>query len=63
MLRDASKVIDACEYLSDAQEKTNCQAQAVKPAQDVTFANEAHETSVQRAEQIESLMDEIKQNR
>ncbi|ANC00451.1 P-type DNA transfer protein VirB5 [Vibrio parahaemolyticus] len=58
-LRDASKVFDACEYITDPTEKRVCNAQAVKPAQDQAFANDAYKKSQNRVNQIESLMREI----
>ncbi len=58
-LRDVSKIFDACEYLTDIKEKRNCEAKAVRPAQDRAFATDAYQTSVQRVSQIESLMREI----
>ncbi len=62
-LRDASKVIDACEYIEDNIERQNCAALAVKPAQDKAFASKAYKTSHDRQEQIESLMNEINRTR
>lgn len=62
-LRDASKVIDACEYIEDRDERRNCAALAVKPAQDQAFASNAYETSYDRQNQIESLMKEINRTR
>ena len=62
-LRDASKVIDACEYIEDRTERRNCEALAVKPAQDQEYASNAYETSNSRTEQIKLLMDKINQTR
>lgn len=58
-LRDMSKIFDACQYITGLQEKRNCEAKAVQPAQDRAFATDAYQTSVQRVSQIESLMREI----
>lgn len=60
-LRDTSKVFDACEYITDPTEKRICNAQAVKPAQDQAFANDAYKKSQDRVGQIESLMRKINQ--
>ncbi|WP_337913657.1 P-type DNA transfer protein VirB5 [Vibrio cholerae] len=58
-LRDASKVFDACEYITNPTEKHICEAQAVKPAQDQAFAVDAYKKSQNRVGQIEGLMKEI----
>jgi len=60
-LRNASKIFDACEYITDYQEKRNCAARAVKPAQDQAFATDAYKKSAERVTQIESLMKQINQ--
>lgn len=60
-MRDASKIFDACEYLTDPTEKRICNAQAVKPSQDQAFAQDAYQTSTNRVTQIESLMSKINQ--
>ncbi|WP_300178660.1 P-type DNA transfer protein VirB5 [uncultured Aliivibrio sp.] len=62
-LRDASRIIDACEYIEDRAERRNCEALAVKPAQDQEYASNAYKTSYDRQEQIESLMKKIDQTR
>ncbi|MUK76549.1 P-type DNA transfer protein VirB5 [Aliivibrio fischeri] len=62
-LRDASKLFDECEYINDKSERRNCEALAVKPAQDKAYASEAYQKSYDRADQIESLMDEINRTR
>jgi type IV secretion system protein VirB5 len=58
-LRDASKIFDACEKVINPTEKKICNAQAVKPAQDQSFANDAYQKSKERVDQIEGLMQEI----
>lgn len=61
VLRNSSRIFDACEYITDFQEKRNCAAKAVKPAQDQAFATDAYKKSAQRVAQIESLMGQINQ--
>lgn len=58
-LRDASKIFDACEKIINPTEKRICNAQAVKPAQDQSFANDAYKKSQERVDQVEGLMQEI----
>lgn len=58
-LRDSSKIFDACEKIINPTEKRICNAQAVKPAQDQAFANDAYKKSQDRVDQIEGLMQEI----
>lgn len=62
-LRDASKLFDECEYINDNAERRNCEALAVKPAQDQAYASDAYQKSYDRTDQIESLMDEINRTR
>ncbi|AAW88296.1 attachment mediating protein VirB5-like protein (plasmid) [Aliivibrio fischeri ES114] len=62
-LRDASKVIDSCEYIEDRVERQNCAALALKPVQDQAFATNAYQKSYDRTAQIESLMNEINRTR
>lgn len=55
---DAHRVYDACQGLV-AEARQLCEAQAVKPAQDKAFAQEAYAKAQQRLAQIESLMRQI----
>lgn len=58
-LRDASKIFDTCSYIKNPTDKKICEAQSIQAAQDQTFANDAYKKSVNRVQQIESLMTEI----
>jgi type IV secretion system protein VirB5 len=56
---DASKIFDACTYITDAAQRGACQARAVKPSQDKAFAMDAYEAARSRIDQIDGLMSKI----
>jgi type IV secretion system protein VirB5 len=58
-IRNAAMRYDACQDIKHAQQKTVCEAQAVKGAQDKAFAQRSFDLAKQRVSQIEALMDEI----
>jgi type IV secretion system protein VirB5 len=60
-LRDASKVLDICQYYNDPVERRNCEALAVKSSQDQAFALDAYDKSKERGQQIKSLQSQINQ--
>lgn len=53
-----NKIFDSCQSLSD-QQRTQCEAMAVKPSQDKAFALEAYDNAKGRLDQINQLMGEI----
>lgn len=58
---DANKIYDACSHLTGAQQRTSCEAQAVKGAQDKGFALDAYNAAKSRINQIDQLMQRINQ--
>ena len=56
-----NKVYDACAHFSVPEQRTSCEAQAVKAAQDKTFALDAYDKAKGRLEQIDGLMSRINQ--
>jgi type IV secretion system protein VirB5 len=58
---DANKIYDACGHLTIAQQRTSCEAQAVKGAQDKGFALDAYNAAKNRINQIDQLMGKINQ--
>lgn len=56
---DANKIYDACGHLTIAQQRTSCEAQAVKGAQDKGFALDAYNAAKNRISQIDQLMAKI----
>jgi type IV secretion system protein VirB5 len=56
---DANKIYDACGHLTIAQQRTSCEAQAVKGAQDKGFALDAYNAAKSRISQIDQLMAKI----
>lgn len=56
---DSNKVYDACAALTVAQQRTSCEAQAVKGAQDKAFALDAYDKAKARLSQIDQLMAKI----
>lgn len=54
-----SRVFDACAQIPTADQKTACEARAVKPAQDQAFALDAYDMAKSRLTQIDGLMGQI----
>ena len=58
---DANKIYDACAHFNDSQQRTSCEALAVKGAQDKGFALDAYNAAKSRINQIDQLMQKINQ--
>ncbi|MDF3846656.1 P-type DNA transfer protein VirB5 [Achromobacter denitrificans] len=58
---DKNKVYDACAGFVSNEQRTNCEAQAVKGAQDKAFALDAYDAAKNRLSQIDQLMRQINQ--
>ncbi|WP_211453889.1 P-type DNA transfer protein VirB5 [Collimonas antrihumi] len=58
---DANKIYDACGQLTITQQRTACEAQAVKGSQDKGFALDAYNVAKSRINQIDQLMQQINQ--
>ena len=58
---DNNKVYDACAGFVSNEQRTNCEAQAVKGAQDKAFALDAYDAAKNRLSQIDQLMRQINQ--
>lgn len=58
---DANKIYDLCAKLLPANERTACEAQSVKGAQDKGFALDAYNAAKNRINQIDQLMGKINQ--
>lgn len=56
-----NKVYDACTGFSSIEQRVNCEAQAVKGAQDKAFALDAYDAAKKRLSQIDQLMQQINQ--
>lgn len=56
---DANKIYDACAHFTIAQQRTSCEAQAVKGSQDKGFALDAYNAAKSRISQIDQLMAKI----
>ncbi|AWQ03656.1 P-type DNA transfer protein VirB5 [Bordetella bronchiseptica] len=56
-----NKVYDACAGLSSMEQRVNCEAQAVKGAQDKAFSLDAYDAAKNRLNQIDQLMRQINQ--
>ena len=56
---NANKIYDACAHFTDSQQRTSCEALAVKSAQDKGFALDAYEKAKSRINQIDKLMSKI----
>lgn len=54
-----NKAYDACTGFADSQERTHCEARAVKGAQDKAFALDAYDAAQTRLGQIDRLMAQI----
>jgi len=58
---EANKVYDLCANIFSADERTACEAQSVKGAQDKAFALDAFNAAKSRIDQIDQLMNQINQ--
>ena len=58
---NANKIYDGCGHFTIAQQRTSCEAQAVKGAQDKGFALDAYNSAKSRINQIDQLMQKINQ--
>lgn len=56
---NANKIYDACAHFTDSQQRTSCEALAVKSAQDKGLAVDAYEKAKSRINQIDKLMSKI----
>lgn len=56
---NASKIFDSCVYMTVADQRTACEARAVKASQDKGFALDAYDAAKSRIYQIDQLMNEI----
>lgn len=56
-----NKVFDACQSFTQDEQRTACQAQAVKSSQDKAFALDAYDQAKGRLRQIDQLMGQINQ--
>jgi len=56
-----NKVFDACAAFTVADQRTACEAEAVKPSQDKAMASDAYDATGKRLDQIEQLMGQINQ--
>lgn len=56
---ESNKVYDACAGFADSQQRTHCEARAVKGAQDKAFALDAYDKAKSRLNQIDQLMAKI----
>ena len=58
---EANKIYDGCAYITINEQRTACEARAVKGAQDKGFALDAYTTAKNRVNQIDQLMGQINQ--
>ena len=56
---NANKVFDSCAHITVQDQKTACEARAVKASQDKAFATDAYEKAKGRISQIDQLMGKI----
>jgi type IV secretion system protein VirB5 len=56
---EGNKAFDACAHFKVADQRTHCEAQAVKGAQDKAFALDAYDKAKSRLNQIDQLMAKI----
>ena len=56
---EANKIYDACAHYKVAEQRTACEAHAVKPSQDKAFALDAYDKAKGRLTQIDGLMSQI----
>ncbi|WP_241149342.1 type IV secretion system protein, partial [Pseudomonas viridiflava] len=54
-----NKVFDACQSFAQDEQRTACQAQAVKLSQDKAFALDAYDQAKGRLRQLDQLMGQI----
>lgn len=58
---NANKIFDSCAYMKLADQRTACEARAVKASQDKGFALDAYDAAKGRINQIDQLMGKINQ--
>lgn len=58
---NANKIFDSCAYLKVDEQRTACEARAVKASQDKGFALDAYDAAKSRINQIDQLMAKINQ--
>lgn len=58
---EANKIFDSCAAISVQEQRTACEARAVKASQDKGFALDAYDAAKSRINQIDQLMSEINQ--
>jgi type IV secretion system protein VirB5 len=58
-LYEDNQIFDMCSHLANEVHRKSCESQAIKGAQDQTFATTAYEAATNRVDQIEGLMAEI----
>ncbi|MDD5375059.1 P-type DNA transfer protein VirB5 [Acidithiobacillus sp.] len=58
---NANKIFDSCAYLTVDEQRTACEARAVKASQDKGFALDAYDAAKSRINQIDQLMAKINQ--
>ena len=58
---NANKIFDSCAYMTVADQRTACEARAVKASQDKGFALDAYDAAKSRINQIDQLMAKIDQ--
>ena len=58
---NANKIFDSCAYMKLADQRTACEARAVKASQDKGFALDAYDAAKSRINQIDQLMGKINQ--
>lgn len=58
---DANKIFDSCQNVPDGDQRTTCEARAVKASQDKGFALDAYDAAKSRINQIDQLMAKINQ--
>lgn len=58
---NANKIFDSCAYMTIADQRTACEARAVKASQDKGFALDAYDAAKSRINQIDQLMGKINQ--
>lgn len=56
---EQNKVFDSCAHIVSSEQRTACEARAVKPAQDKGFALDAYNAAKSRINQIDQLMAKI----
>ncbi len=56
---EANQVFDSCAHITIADQRTGCEARAVKASQDKAFALDAYDAAKRRINQIDQLMGKI----